>query len=317
MMTSEQIINNVLNQINNAIKEKKYIADMFLTIDESYEPEVDFKIDLNELLETGNILFPFYTTEAIRDLHNQLQKQNRYRIKRIKIQCECSTKIVQYIRHIKKITVQYIDIECKECESIYNIKEKKDYDRLMAFDKDICCARTYRKILKNEKEEKTDTNKKHTVHNTFRTHGYLEYMCDKGHVIKRTQYVERQVSTNPSYQCPICRLKLSENFAIFKLLDEMGANYTVKQEYLTDILKRKRYKRNNDLKRLTIITQNDIGHITGKIVFDDTQGIQNILARKNNIVFRWLNPEDADDYDFCKDYLYDYFSEIVNKFRLR
>lgn len=138
--------------------------------------------------------------------------------------------------------------------------------------------------------------------------------CRHGHVGKIAQLELTKI--DEPVDCPIC--KKIEGIEFFKLLDEIGVNYVIKEQIIPQsCIPRGLSVTERKLIKLIVYTKNDKGHLTGKIVFNDYDGMQQAKANRNNLVYRWLFPSKANDREYCKQYLHDFFEEINKRHNLK
>jgi hypothetical protein len=110
-------------------------------------------------------------------------------------------------------------------------------------------------------------------------------------------------------KCKIC--EVIDNYEFFKILDELGVNYRIKEEFPRHGLKIKMSDR--IISNVDIYIYNDKGYLTGKIVFNDTLADKQAKANANNLVFRWFELKYMNDRNYILKFLNDYFEEIVKK----
>ena len=203
-------------------------------------------------------------------------------------------------------------LKCKSCNKEYSYNPRafkifKDSNFKYFKNKNCCCAYKYENLHGNPNSPLTFPIDFINENGEFKLLSLYEAICKNNHKIR--------IKKGKKYiKCVMCEYE--EKYELFKLLKELNVKYNTKEDFKRNgFIQDKRDMK--ELKNYVIYTYNDKNHLTGKIVFDDSEGDKQLTAKKNNLVFRWFDDYDKlNDRNYCLVYLEDFFQEIINKNKL-
>lgn len=214
--------------------------------------------------------------------------------------------------------IENIKIYCGECKDSLVIKKYISNNEILEKVKDMrkyssegfCCIKDAKLKIPNIEKNKNIQEYIDKVHGkgNFTIINTNQLKCKDNHIIyKQLNYGEKL----KDLKCWICDDKIQQ-LAFFNILQELGGNYKIKQEYS---FKSSLPGSNRKISSLIIYTYNDIGYLTGKISFYDPIGEQQAKANSNNIVFKLFDINYIDNKEYCLMFFRLFFEQISNKFK--